>query len=334
MTYQYLEPAGEQTRINDEVLGYDQVNKSWMIFKVPSDPKAFYDSMIQRRSGEEFPLIFDTASISLWLETAPKTVRHAFLYPAPAVWKVGAELYQYKYSTVTSISTVFLYSDVVRAESLENLTLPDKWSFAHNSMNWWCPSLWIAWRLADHVTQITQSLWLREHVGCSWMDETAYVCGHQACPQGILNTMEILKGDDVTMVTLLQGAERKQLEKGWDMKYQDGQGSLLAQERVGMEEEDKIGCRSKEIQTCVETILCKVEWHLAASFSLVVLIGTLWGLQRIKLIYEQIWKLHYLLPRAKETRVKPIATVSQSRWRVLLTGVFPAYVQQALNCVR
>lgn len=51
-----------------------------MIFKVPSDPKAFYDSMIQRRSGEEFPLVFDTASIS-----APKTVRHAFLYPAPAV---------------------------------------------------------------------------------------------------------------------------------------------------------------------------------------------------------------------------------------------------------
>lgn len=49
------------------------------------------------------------------------------------------------------------------------------------------------------------------------MDETAYVCGHQACPQGILNTMEILKGD-VTMVMLLQGAERKQLEKGWDMK--------------------------------------------------------------------------------------------------------------------
>lgn len=188
-----------------------------MIFKVPSDPKAFYDSMIQRRSGEEFPLIFDTASISSWLETAPKTVRHAFLYPAPAVWKVGAELYQYKYSTVTSISTVFLYSDVVRAESLENLTLTDKWSFARNSMNWWCPSLWIAWRLADHVTQITQSLWLREHVGCSWMDETAYVCGHQACPQGILNTMEILKGD-VTMVMLLQGAERKQLEKGWDMK--------------------------------------------------------------------------------------------------------------------
>lgn len=42
--YQFLEPAGEQTRINDEVLDYDRVNKSWMNFNIPSNPKAFCDS--------------------------------------------------------------------------------------------------------------------------------------------------------------------------------------------------------------------------------------------------------------------------------------------------